>query len=51
MYSDLITEERKQHEAFSTGIFNAVPDCVQDVSDAKGALDSKFDQIISALAA
>jgi hypothetical protein len=51
VFSDLITEERKQHEAFSTGISNAVPECVQDVTEAKGAVDSKFDQIISALAA
>jgi hypothetical protein len=41
-------EDRKAHDAFTTGISSAVPECVQDISEAKAALDPDFDEAYSA---
>jgi hypothetical protein len=50
-FADLVSEDRKAHDAFTTGISNAVPECMQDVAEAKGALDPDFDKAYSAFSA
>jgi hypothetical protein len=48
-FASLVAEDRKATDAFAAGVSNAVPDCVQDVSEAQAAMGPVFDQTYSAL--